>query len=155
MTILIKVGIIGNGKIAKEHVASYTKLAETGKAKLEVFCDLRPEAMEGLQDVRIYTDWKEMLRQEQGKLDFVDICLPTFLHKEVSITAMEMGYHVLCEKPMARTEEDARAMLEASRRTGKTLMIAHCKPQRRKSLHRLKKYRERQKPAFPEAYFFK
>jgi len=123
---LIKVGIIGNGKIAKEHVDSYAKLAESGKAVLEVFCDLRPEAMEGLENVRIYTDWKEMLEQEQGKLDFVDICLPTFLHREVSITAMEKGYHVLCEKPMARTEEDARAMLEASKRTGKTLMIAHC-----------------------------
>jgi len=123
---LIKVGIIGNGKIAKEHVAAYEKLTQKGKAVLEVFCDLCPEAMEGLKNVRIYTDWQEMLEKERKKLDFIDICLPTFLHKEVSVAAMEQGYHVLCEKPMARTEEDAIAMLETSKRTGKTLMIAHC-----------------------------
>ncbi len=39
---------------------------------------------------------------------------------------MELGFHVLCEKPMARTVEQAQAMLDASKRTGKTLMIAHC-----------------------------
>lgn len=119
---MLKVGIVGNGGIAAPHKAAYKKL---GCVTVEAYCDALPANLEDLQG-RCYTDIDEMLKAEQGKLDFVDICLPTFLHAEVAIKAMETGFHVLCEKPMALTREDCQAMLETSRRTGKKLMIAHC-----------------------------
>ena len=53
------------------------------------------------------------------------ICTPARSHCELAIKAMEAGKHVLCEKPMAANADDARAMIEASRRTGRKLMISH------------------------------
>ena len=119
---MLKVGLIGNGGIAVPHKAAYEKLEDI---TVVACCDALPANLEKLQ-CRCYTDVAEMLRCEKGKLDFVDICLPTFLHKDVAIKAMEAGFHVLCEKPMALHSAQCQEMLEASRRTGKKLMIAHC-----------------------------
>jgi len=120
---MLRVGLIGNGGIAGNHKGAYRALPSV---KLEAICDVHAEQLLQTEGVRTYTDYLQMLEQEQGRLDFVDLCVPTALHAEISIKAMEMGYHVLCEKPMARTLEQAQAMLDASGRTGKTLMIAHC-----------------------------
>lgn len=123
---MLRVGLIGNGGIAGAHRKSYARL--TDRVSLEACCDIRPERFEMLdqEKVRCYTDIDEMLAKEKGKLDYVDICLPTYLHAEAAIKAMEAGFHVLSEKPMARTVEEARCMTETAERTGKTLMIAYC-----------------------------
>lgn len=68
-----------------------------------------------------YTDYKTMI--EEIKPDSVHICLPHYLHATVSIYALEHGCNVICEKPMATTVEDAEKMIEASKRTGRTLEI--------------------------------
>lgn len=120
---MLKVGLIGNGKISDVHKEAYRLNPDVS---LEVYCDANPNNLQGLGDARTYTSVDEMLEKEQGKLDFVDICLPTFLHAETTVKALEKGFHVFCEKPMARTAEDARKMLETARRTGKTLMIGQC-----------------------------
>jgi predicted dehydrogenase len=67
---------------------------------------------------------EEMIKKEN--LDFVDICLPTHLHAPMSVKAMELGVHVFCEKPMARSSAQCADMIAASERTGKKLMIGHC-----------------------------
>lgn len=125
---MLRAGLIGCGNISKAHTGAYEQIAkEKNNVVLEAVCDIRPEQLECFgDDVRKYTSVAEMLEKEQGKLDYVDICVPTFLHAEIAIQAMEAGFHVLSEKPMARTVEQAEAMVEASRRTGKTLMIGHC-----------------------------
>ncbi|HMS55737.1 MAG TPA: Gfo/Idh/MocA family oxidoreductase, partial [Fimbriimonadaceae bacterium] len=51
---------------------------------------------------------------------------PTFLHREFTVRALEAGVHVICEKPMALTTEDADAMIATAQTTGKSLMIGHC-----------------------------
>ena len=125
---MLRVGLIGLGNIAGSHLDAYERLAK-GKAgvSLDAVCDVCPEKTEKMRgNCRIYTDVAEMLEQEKGKLDFVDICVPTFLHARITVQAMEAGFHVLCEKPMARTPEQAQVMIDAANRTGKTLMIAHC-----------------------------
>jgi len=119
----MRVGLIGNGKISAAHKKAYSQMEHVS---LEVICDANPENLKGYESARLYTDYREMLEQEQGKLDMVDICLPTFLHEPVTVLALEKGFHVLCEKPMARTAEAAFRMLEVSKRTGKKLMIGHC-----------------------------
>lgn len=128
---MLNIGLIGNGSIAGAHKSAYKRLQEQGIAQIAAFCDVRPERLEGdpltvFTDARTYTDYKEMLKAEAGKLDFVDICVPTFLHAEIAIAAMEAGFDVLSEKPMARTVEQAERMVEASKKTGKRLMIAYC-----------------------------
>lgn len=125
---MLRAGLIGCSFISEAHREAYNNIAkESSLVSLDAVCDIRPEQMEPFgSGVRRYTDVKEMLKAERGRLDFLDICVPTFLHSQIAIDALEAGYHVLCEKPMARTVEQAQAMEEASRRTGKTLMIAHC-----------------------------
>ena len=123
---MLKVGLIGNGSISNRHKNVYAQMAkEGGLAVVEAYCDVVPENLKGLEG-RLYTDIDQMLEQEQGRLDYVDVCLPTFLHMDVAVKAMEKGFHVLCEKPMALNPEQCEKMLEVSRKTGKTLMIAHC-----------------------------
>ena len=63
---------------------------------------------------------------DREKLDFVDICAPTFLHAELSKKVLGCGIHVLCEKPMALGFSDCEEMIRASKNAGKELMIGQC-----------------------------
>jgi len=72
---------------------------------------------------KVYDDGLEMLRSEQ--LDVVAVASPDWMHAEHSIAALEAGAHVLCEKPMCDTLEDAAAMVEAVERTGLNLAVGH------------------------------
>ena len=129
---MLKVGIIGLGNIGVDaHLAAYNKIKnESGPVEVVAVCDELEERLSEVREkgysFREYLSIDEMLKAERGKLDFVDICIPTYLHAEVAIKAMEMGFNVLCEKPMAMNVEEANAMLEAKNRTGKLLMIAYC-----------------------------
>ncbi len=62
------------------------------------------------------------------EIDLVDICLPTHLHAEAATAALKAGKHVLVEKAIALTPEDADQMLAAARKAGKLLMVAHVLP---------------------------
>ena len=73
---------------------------------------------------RLYTDIDDMLEKEE--LDIVDIALPTYLHAEVSVKALNKGINVLCEKPMALTVEECRKMIEAAEKNNRKLMVAQC-----------------------------
>lgn len=125
---MLKAGLIGVGSISKVHRDGYAKCRAEGIVELVACCDIRPECLEAedLAGCRKYTSVDEMLKAEAGKLDIIDICVPTFLHSEIAVKAMEAGFNVISEKPMARTVEQAQAMVDASKRTGKTLMIAYC-----------------------------
>ena len=124
---MFRVGVIGCGSIMKTaHLPAYKQMIEKNDPiVVEAYCDIKPEQLEGLEG-RLYTDVDEMLSKEQGKLDFIDICVPTYLHAEIAIKAMEAGFHVLSEKPMARTIEQGQQMIDAAKRTGKLLMCAYC-----------------------------
>lgn len=137
----LKVGMIGIGAMGRGHLDQYLRLmAEGYPVELVAICDIDEKKFKGefipgnidnvgvgkynFDAYRLYTDIDAMLAAEQ--LDYVDIALPTYLHAEVSIKAMERGLNVLCEKPMALTPEQCDAMIAAQQRTGKTLMIAQC-----------------------------
>lgn len=123
----MKAALIGNGIIAVDHRMGYQTLRDEGSdIELVAICDIREERLEEsfTDGARVYTSVDEMLEAEKD-LDFVDICVPTYLHAEYSIKCMEAGIHVLCEKPMALKYEDTQRMIECSERTGKKLMIAH------------------------------
>ena len=60
------------------------------------------------------TDWHELITDPE--VDLVDVCTPNHLHAEMSIAALEAGKHVACEKPLAGTLDDARAMRDAARK---------------------------------------
>lgn len=123
---MLKAGLLGLGQIGRTHRWAYERLArENETVKVEAYFDMSEEAFSETGDARTYTDIDELLEKEKGRIDYIDICLPTFLHRDVAVKAMKMGYHVLCEKPMALSFEDAKAMCDASKETGKKLMVAH------------------------------
>ena len=59
------------------------------------------------------TDWRDVIARDD--IDIVDICTPGDSHVEIAIAALAAGKHVLCEKPLANTVEEAREMAEAAR----------------------------------------
>ncbi len=137
----LKVGIIGCGGIANgKHLPGLKKVKE---AEMVAFCDIVVERAEkakenyGTPDAKVYADYKELLAD--ASIDVVHVCTPNKSHAPISIAALEAGKHVMCEKPMAKTAADARAMLEAAKRTGKKLTIGYQNRQRQE-MRTLKKY---------------
>ncbi|MGG3449814.1 Gfo/Idh/MocA family protein [Domibacillus aminovorans] len=120
----IKVGVIGCGSIAKyRHIPEY---AMNENVELVAFCDIVTERAQGFADeynAKAYTDYKEML--QKADVDAVSVCTPNSLHAPISIAALEAFKHVLCEKPMATSAEEADAMIAAAASSGKKLMIGH------------------------------
>ncbi len=124
---MLRMGFIGQGSITSVHYAGYQTLKEEGfEISIDAIADIRPEMLEKHDAPRKYADYNELLEAEVGKLDFVDICLPTFLHAPAAIKAMELGYNVLVEKPMALNYELCMQMCETAKKTGKLLMVAQC-----------------------------
>ena len=116
---MLKVGLCGVGGISGAHIPAWEAMED---AELIALCDVRPGQMEKYPDKRRYTDVDEMLAKEQ--LDILDICLPTYLHAEVALRAMERGIHVLCEKPISLHREDVARLYAAARQNGVRFMVA-------------------------------
>jgi predicted dehydrogenase len=118
----VRYGIIGCGAIAqRRHIPECIANPES---KLVALADPVVERVTELASkfgVKAYTDYKEMLKN--GDIDAVIVAGPNSLHAQQTIEALQAGKHVLCEKPMATSREDAKAMLDAAKKTGKFLMI--------------------------------
>ncbi len=132
----IKAAILGFGGMGHCHASQY---AEQKDVELVAVCDIDPAKME-LDNMTInigntgktetgslhkYLCYEDLIKGEPD-LAYIDICLPTDLHCEYAVRAMQDGFNVLCEKPMALNSKDAEKMLKVSRETGKFLMIAQC-----------------------------
>lgn len=119
---MLRAALIGCGNIgAGGHLPTYAHVPE---AELVAVCDAVEELAHAAAEcsgATVYTDYQQFLARDD--IDMVDICLPTYLHAQAAIAAMEAGKHVLCEKPMAHTLEDADAMIEAAQANGVKLMI--------------------------------
>ena len=116
---MLRVGLVGTGGISRAHIPAWIAMEET---ELVALCDIRPEMMEEFPDQRHYTDFAEMLDKEN--LDILDICLPTNLHVDYAVQAMDKGIHVICEKPIALNEEAVTRAYEAAQRNHVKFMIA-------------------------------
>lgn len=93
-------------------------------AELVCVCDNVEEKAQKRAEERgvpYYLDYYEML--EKGGFDAVIICTPDQIHREQVVAALDKGYHVLCEKPLALTMEDCRAIVEASHRAKGKFMV--------------------------------
>lgn len=124
---MLKVGLIGlggmgrgHGHIFRDHIAD---------ARVTAGADPSPDARASFgsdhPEARAYESHDALLAESD--VDIVVISTPTYYHREAAIAAMESGRDVLIEKPLARTVEDGHRMIEVSQRTGKLLMVAHCR----------------------------
>lgn len=120
----VKVAVIGCGSIAKHrHIPEF---AAHPQVELAAFCDVVEErAAEFARQYEgdVYTDYRDLLRRSD--IDAVSVCTPNVYHAPISIAAAEAGKHVLCEKPMATSRDEAQDMIRAAKERGVVLMIAH------------------------------
>lgn len=133
---MIRAGICGFGGLGHVHADSLWKIdgvevkavcdsnpAQLAAKEVKFNIDTGPAAFD-ISSSNTYTDFDEMIKNEN--LDMVVIALPTDLHADLSIRAMDAGCHVLCEKPMALTVEECDRMIEARDRNGRQLMVGQC-----------------------------
>lgn len=118
----INIGIIGAG-VGFLHIEGF---ATEPRARVVALAGLdhdRVQAVAKKYDVpRTYGDYRELL--EQPDIDAVSVCVPNYLHAEVTLAALEAGKHVICEKPMALSIADGEQMVAAARQHNRVLMVA-------------------------------
>ena len=119
----MKIAIIGCGTIANNaHIPAYLKNKD---AEIKWFCDIIPERADAA--VKKYNcgksvyDYHEIL--DDPEIDAVSVCTPNNVHAPITIDFLNAGKNVLCEKPAARTYNEALTMLNAQHKTGKILNI--------------------------------
>ncbi|QPC84151.1 Gfo/Idh/MocA family oxidoreductase [Phototrophicus methaneseepsis] len=119
----LKVGVIGVGGIARVHMPGW---AESPHAEVIAGADVNQEAVEtwgNLWGVPIRTTSSAELINDPA-IDIIDICTPNSYHAPLAIAALEAGKHVICEKPLAATPDEIKAMIAARDKSGKLLMTA-------------------------------
>ncbi|WP_458210404.1 Gfo/Idh/MocA family protein [Haladaptatus sp. NG-SE-30] len=120
---MYRVGLIGSGFIAKAHAAAYANLdnakivAVSSKENTNEFIAEHASGAEPFDDTETLLD--------EVDPDVVDVCVPTFVHPEVVETAVTRGYDTLCEKPMARTLEEAKQMADLIAENDVHFMVGH------------------------------
>lgn len=113
-----KVGLLGVGGISTRHIPAWNQVEN---AEIVAMCDIRPEQMEPYPEVRHYTDFYEMMENEQ--LDILDISLPTYLHKQYAAEALERGLHVFCEKPISLEADDVYYLYDLAAKNNRCFMV--------------------------------
>lgn len=121
----IKIGIVGCGSISSAHISA---LKKHQGFEIVGLCDINTKMAELRRkeynlDVRVHSDYLRLL--DEPDLDAIGICTPGYAHASISKAALESGKHVLCEKPMATSLDDAKQILEAARKSEAVFMLNH------------------------------
>lgn len=137
---MLRIGIVGIGFMGLIH---YYAARNVSGGKVTAICTRNQKKREGdwtsiqgnfgprggiedLSHIRKYDEIDKLLADPE--VDLIDICLPTHLHKTVSIAALEAGKHVLVEKPISVRLDDANEMVQTAERSGQCFMVAHILP---------------------------
>ncbi len=121
----VKLGIIGPGS---RGLYLLRHLVQIPGVEITCFCDDYPPHLDRAakflgEGATGYTDYRQMLEKE--RMDGVVIATPLYMHKEMTVAALDSGLHVFCEKAMAKTYEDCNEMVKAQQRNNKILYIGH------------------------------
>src|SRR6185369_4575355 len=116
----MKVGIIGVGFMGTTHALGW---ADTPAQIVGFTAETQKEAgaLAKLYNAKVYQSLDDMLPD----VDVVDVCSPTHLHHEMILKAAAAGKQIICEKPLARTTQQAREAVEACKKAGVQLLVAH------------------------------
>lgn len=136
---MTNVGIVGLGFMAVTHIKAIRRIPEL---RIDALCNPSGRNLDGdfsdvagnlgdddpvkldMTGVKAYREFDELLADPD--IELIDICTPTAFHAPFAIAALKAGKHVLCEKPMARTSDEARDMIEAAATSNGFLMPAMC-----------------------------
>jgi predicted dehydrogenase len=119
----MRVALCGYGSMGRHHAQMLKK--HGADVELYAIADVQEERqnliLEDFPRMKVYSTGQELLANES--LDAALVCVPTFLHAEMSVLALNKGCHVLCEKPMALNAEQCAEMISAAKQAGKVLLI--------------------------------
>lgn len=117
---LLSIGLVGLGGMGTVHLNNYAHLPDCAVVAI---CDPSQVAKEKGAElgIPVYERMEDMLAQ--GGLDVADVCTPTFLHRDQVMAALAAGLHVICEKPLALTHADAKAMYDLAEEKGVLLLV--------------------------------
>ena len=107
---MLKVGLIGCGFMGTMHANCYKNIEGV---ELVALADVRKEKAEELAvgtNATIYADGKDLIAN--ADVDVIDICLPTYMHKDFAVLAMEKVKHVFVEKPVALTKKEGKELIK-------------------------------------------
>jgi predicted dehydrogenase len=126
---MYSIGLIGCGRISFKHIEGFISNFHT--LRLVAVCDPQRERANekaweyqkscGDGPVKVYVDYQSMLAE--GRPDIVTIATESGKHKDIAIDCLNAGCHVICEKPMALSSQDAAAMNETAKKVGKKLAV--------------------------------
>jgi predicted dehydrogenase len=120
----LRTAVIGVGHLGRQHARIHAALAAEGQTEFISVCDLdaeRARAVAGERETAWTTDWHTLV----GNVDAVSLSVPTASHCEIGCRLLEAGIHVLVEKPIARSLEEADLMIAAAAESGAMLQVGH------------------------------
>src|SRR5690242_5356840 len=119
-----RTAVIGVGSLGRQHARIHATLASEGAAQFIAVCDLNEETARTIADER-QVDWTKDWRELIGRVDAVSLAVPTEAHCEIACGLLEDGVHVLVEKPISRTLEEADRMIHAAEKGNALLQVGH------------------------------
>jgi len=118
----VRVLIVGCGRQGEKHLKAYLSMKNVEPIVCEAD-ERRARKLEATYGVRYVIDYEKALADLAGELDAIDICTPTRYHYDYIIKALKAGLHVFCEKPLAPTYEQAKAIADEAEKRGLRVMV--------------------------------
>lgn len=118
----VRAAAIGVGSLGRHHARNYAELAGEGRVDFVGICDTNAETASRVAAENggaSFADWRDLI----GNVDVVSIATPTETHCEIACAFLEIGVHVLVEKPIALTLAEADRMIDAAGKSGARLMV--------------------------------
>ncbi len=120
---MVNIAILGAGFIGDLHSNSYKQIEDANVVAVADKVEEKGRKLASDHGAKYYSDLDQCIKSEE--VDNVDICLPTFLHAELTKKAADAGKNIFCEKPMALTLDEADQMIEAVEKNKVKGMIGH------------------------------
>src|SRR5215204_2653489 len=121
---MLRTAVIGVGSLGRQHARIHATLAAEGMSEFTAVCDLNEDTARSISSER-ETDWTMNWRELIGRIDAASVAVPTEAHCEIACGLLEAGIHVLVEKPISRTIEEADRMIRAAERGNAILQVGH------------------------------
>ncbi len=119
----LAVAIIGAGFMGQTHASAYAEMSNVRIAGIADNDSAKSSQLAKKHNTAVYGSFDNVLDDES--IDIVDINVPPVFHREYVLKAVQAGKHVICEKPIALTHDDADAIVEATENAGVKFMVAH------------------------------
>lgn len=121
---MLRTAVIGAGSLGRQHARIHANLAAEGASQFVAVCDLNEETARTVSSER-QTDWTTNWSDLIGRIDAASVSVPTEAHCDIACGLLEAGIHVLVEKPISRTLEEADRMIAAAEKGNALFQVGH------------------------------